>query len=88
MNGADYYTALEIAELAQRLKVSQMPQTKRRVQEFIKREGWEKPKLHLLFIQFARWRGSHQADRVERRPLGCYPGRMVSGRCQRAFSSA
>lgn len=41
MNGADYYTALEIAELAQRLKVSQMPQTKRRVQEFIKREGWE-----------------------------------------------
>jgi len=41
MIGAEYYTALEIAELAKRLNVSQMPWTKRRVQEFIKREGWE-----------------------------------------------
>lgn len=45
MISQDYYTALEIAELAQRLKVNGVPWTKRRVQELINSEGWEKTAL-------------------------------------------
>ncbi len=40
MRRQEYFTALEIAELAKRLDVSAMPQTKRRVQDLIVREGW------------------------------------------------
>ena len=45
MNRENYYTALEIAELAERLKVGQIPITKSGVIRFIEREGWDQSVL-------------------------------------------
>ncbi|WP_375590171.1 Mu transposase C-terminal domain-containing protein [Hoeflea alexandrii] len=45
MSRENYYTALEIAELAERLKVGQMPWTKDGVIKFAKREGWDQSAL-------------------------------------------
>lgn len=45
MRCGEYHTALEIAALAERLKVSSVPWTKRRVQDLIAREGWDQSAL-------------------------------------------
>lgn len=40
MTFQDFYTAQEIADAAKRLKVGSVPHTKRRVNDFARREGW------------------------------------------------
>lgn len=45
MSRENYYTALEIAELSERLKVGQMPWTKDAVNRYIRREGWDQSAL-------------------------------------------
>jgi putative transposase len=45
MRRLPFHSPLEIAELAKRLNVMQVPHTKRRMQELIKREGWDNSPL-------------------------------------------
>lgn len=45
MRCGEWHTALEVAALAERLKVGSVPWTKRRVQDLIVREGWDQSAL-------------------------------------------